>query len=332
MTDVMRAQSDAEFLGMIPELAGYTATNSLVCIALNGVHSSSAFRLDLPRRNRAADWRSLTSEVIGILSRKRGIDRVAIVIYTDDTFAAHHGVPWLEFNRSLGERVHREGFHFAGFFCVAADGWCDYFDRDYPRQGHPLSDIPAAQVALPRAEEVQLPNATAAERLAFLELITDLCSGHWPNELSHVDTRDPRALIELCATWQVGDLPDALLVELSEYTQIAGCEAVALQFAFGTPARDNDVSAQFTGRGRVVPDVARLESGIRLFKRVAALAPRHYAPNALCIVAWLMWALGNSPAATYFHDWVLEIEPDHEMAQNLLSCLADGRLPEWVAA
>lgn len=142
MTDALRAQSDAEFLGMIPELAGYTATNSLVCIAMHGLHCYVPIRRGLPARNRAADYRAFALEIIGTLSRLRGIDRVAMVIYTDETFSAHHGVPWLEFHRSLAERVHKQGFHFAGFFCVAADGWADYFDPDYPRTGRPLAAIP----------------------------------------------------------------------------------------------------------------------------------------------------------------------------------------------
>ena len=129
---------------MIPELAGYTATNSLVCIAMNGLHSYSAFRLDLPRRKLRADWRALASEAIGILAHLRQIDQVVIAIYTDESFAAHNGLPWREFNLALAERVHQQGYHFLGFFCVASDGWADYFDRDYPREGHALGDIPVA--------------------------------------------------------------------------------------------------------------------------------------------------------------------------------------------
>ena len=150
MTDVMKARSDAEFIGLIQELAGYTATNSLVCIAMHGLHYYSDFRLDLPHRKRTADCRELALEAIGILSGMSRIDRVAIVIYTDETFAAHHGLPWLEFYTAFAERGHKQGFHFSGFFCIAADGWADYFDRDSPRQGRALSEIPSGPVELPQ--------------------------------------------------------------------------------------------------------------------------------------------------------------------------------------
>ncbi len=156
MTSQSRIQSDAEFLGMIPELAGYTSTNSLVCIAMSGLESYVPFRLDLPAGKRTSDARPFASEVIGILSGIRDIDRVAIVIYTDETFAAHRGVPRLGFIRAIAERVHQQGFCFSGLFCVASDGWADCFDDDWPRQGRPLSEIPPPSVGLPRAEQVEL--------------------------------------------------------------------------------------------------------------------------------------------------------------------------------
>jgi hypothetical protein len=328
MTNTLPAQSDAEFLGMIPELAGFTATNSLVCIAMNGLEGYVPFRLDLPAGKRVADARPFASKVIGILSGMRSIDRVAIVIYTDESFAAHRGVPRLGFIRAIAERVHQQGFHFAGLFCVAADGWAECYDDEAPKKGRPLSEIPLPAVALPRAEEVETPEATVAEREAFLELLVDVCSGHWPRALKHIDTRDPWTVIELCATWEEGELPDALLVSLAELTQsTAHCPAIAVTFGFGLPGDDHEL---FHGRGRTAPDVARLERGIHLFSRIVALAPRHYAPNALCLLAWMRWALGFSPAASYLVDRVFERAPGHELAEHVEDVI-DER-PDWLRA
>ncbi|MCC6856639.1 MAG: DUF4192 family protein [Microbacteriaceae bacterium] len=367
MTEVIKAGSDAELLGLIPRLAGYTATNSIVLAAFSGKQSYAAFRVDLPQRKRTADYRAVATWIIGTLSNMRGVDGVAMVIYTDETFAANHGVPWLELSRTLGEKMHQQGFHIPGFLCVAADGWANFYDRDYPREGHPLADIPIDHTVTSLAELGALPDVTPAERSAFLELITDVCSGYWPIDLESLDTDDPREFVELCATWLQGELPDAALVLLAELSRSnAFRDEIALQFGFGmlvagAIAEDNDrylaiqrreggtmdevvrreidagrarlddeLAGLLMGIGRLRPDADRLERGIHQFKRIAALAPEHYRPNVLCIVAWMLWARGLGSAAGRMIDLALEIDPLHGMGQLLYTLLANGRMPEWV--
>lgn len=366
MTDVMKAQSDAEFLGMVPRLAGYTATNSIICAPFAGKRTEAAFRLDLPQRKRTADYRAISSWIIGTLGRMRGVDGVALVIYTDETFEANHGVPWLDFSRYLADSVHKQGFHMPGFLCVAADGWANYFDRDYPREGRPLTEIPAGAPVASIAERTELPQVSEAERYSFLEMIVDLCSGYWPSNLQHIDTSDDRSFIEVCATWREGELPEAMLALLAEFCQSnAYRDEIALQFAFGMlvadamaeqndayreiqrrdggtmddvvlreieagrASLDDEFAGLLMGVGRMRPNVERVEHGIQLFKRIVALAPRHYTPNALCIVAWLLWARGLASGAGHFIDQALEIDPEHGMAQLLHTIVANGRLPEW---
>ncbi|MDP3209854.1 MAG: DUF4192 family protein [Rhodoglobus sp.] len=366
MTEVIKASTDADFLAMVPTLAGYTATNSLVCAPFVGKQPEAAFRLDLPERQQTSAYRGITAWIIGTLSKMHQVDGVALVIYTDKTFAAEKGVPWLELSRFVSEKLHRQGFLIRGFFCVAADGWANYSDRDYPREGRSLSEIAVDPSIRPISERAALPEVTTAERRAFIEMIVDLCSGYWPSDLQHIDTSDDRAFIEVCATWHDGELPEAMLALLAELSQSnAYRDEIALQFAFGVLVADavaqhndlllgiqkrdggtmddvvrreidagrSNLDDEFTGLlmgiGRVRTDVDRIERGIRLFTRIVALAPRHYAPNALCIVAWLLWARGHASAAGHYIDQALEIYPDHGMSLLLETMFANGRLPEW---
>lgn len=363
MTDVIKAQSDADFLAMVPLIAGFTATNSLVCAAFSGKQTAAAFRMDLPQRKRTADYRGVSLSIINALKRMPGVDGAAIVIYTDDTFAAERGVPWLEFSRHLGDTLHRQGFHLPGFFCIAADGWANYFDRDYPRHGRPLDEIVVDASIRPLEDRAVMPEVTDAARHGFLEELTSICTGDLPAEWEGLDDI---AFVELCATWQAGPLPDYLAAGLTEICQSPAMrDVISLQYAFGdlvaeSVAEDNlryaqlqreqggtmdevvrrevdagrgSIDDEFTGLlagiGRVRPDVDRLERGIDQFKRIVALAPEHYLPNALCILAWMLWSRGCASAAGLFVDHALAIDPSHGMAQLLYAMIGSGRVPEW---
>lgn len=93
MTEIIRAPGAADFLAALPSLVGYTAPNSLMCIPFCGNRTHGAFRLDLPVTRRTADYRAVTSAVIGMLGRMPGVDGVVPVIYTDATFADERGSP-----------------------------------------------------------------------------------------------------------------------------------------------------------------------------------------------------------------------------------------------
>jgi hypothetical protein len=141
MVEVLRATSSADFLAMVPALAGFRPRNSVVFVMFAGKRSAGAPRLDLPTRRRAADYRAIASAAIGMASRAQGVDRLVPVVYTDSTFEGEHGIPWLDFMRHVRKQLRDAGFSVGETFCVAADGWGSYVDRDSPASGWSLSEI-----------------------------------------------------------------------------------------------------------------------------------------------------------------------------------------------
>lgn len=77
------------------------------------------------------------------------------------------------------------------------------------------------------------------------------------------------------------------------------------------------------------PDPARLEAALEVVRHVAALAPRRSRPGPLALCAWLSWALGRSTHADRYAREALEIDPDHGLAEIMLSFVQVGHLPDW---
>ncbi len=142
MKDVIQARSTAELLVELLHSPGFIAPNSVVCVALVGKNAVAAFRVDLPRRKLATDYRACASSIVGKLTLTVGVDGVLMLIRTDETFAANEGVPWLDLSRFLATRLRQQEFRVPAFRCLAADAWANYFDMDSPREGRPFSEIP----------------------------------------------------------------------------------------------------------------------------------------------------------------------------------------------
>lgn len=132
---------DAVFLAAIPSLAWIRASNSLVCVFHAGRKLVDVIELELPTRRRQADYRDTADSVIGLARRGTGIDQAVTVVYTDRSFEADRGIPLSEFAAFLNSRIHRSGLHLPGSFCVASDGWGDYFDLRRPRRRRSLDEL-----------------------------------------------------------------------------------------------------------------------------------------------------------------------------------------------
>lgn len=259
MTQILRAETDADFLAMVPHIAGFTAHESLVVVMLREGRTCGAFRIDLPKRQRTADSRELAGAVVELLKRARGVDLIVPVIYTDATFEAEHGIPRKSFAEDLGERIHRAGFHLNGYFCVAGDGWGSYFDEELPREGHPLAELDdnatVASIANTRHDDLvdvreigRLPQRDAEATAAFFAALAPLLDLRCPDRdmtkvLAGVHARadrlapygadDPVSWVELCAGFD-GDVPIEVLAHLVALAQSASDrDTMMMQFAFG---------------------------------------------------------------------------------------------------
>src|SRR5690606_38656551 len=128
----------------------------LVAVVFSGKRSCGAFRMDLPASANTRDHRAVGMWLATNLGRLPGpagarVDGVAIVVYTDETFAERHGTPQLELWRALEPKLRRAAIAIKEAACVAADGWASYLHPRRPREGHPLAEITESSTALEAA-------------------------------------------------------------------------------------------------------------------------------------------------------------------------------------
>src|SRR4051794_15804085 len=82
MTTIIQATDPAEFLGLVPALAGFTPRHSLVMLPFQGSRTHGAMRIDLPDPELDPDVFADVS--LRALLQVRDVDAVAIVVYTDE--------------------------------------------------------------------------------------------------------------------------------------------------------------------------------------------------------------------------------------------------------
>jgi len=102
---------------------------------------------------------------------------------------------------------------------------------------------------------------------------------------------------------------------------------------WGSAPRDavaDDLLARLlVGQTTVRPDPERIERALEVLAVAVANAPAARRPGALCMAAWLAWALGRGSAAGALLDRALALEPGHRMAGLLLAFVGSGAVPEW---
>jgi hypothetical protein len=92
---------------------------------------------------------------------------------------------------------------------------------------------------------------------------------------------------------------------------------------------DDLLARLLLGQTTVRPDPDRIERALDVLAVAVANAPAAQRPGALCIAAWLAWALGRGSAAGALLDRVLAEAPEHRMAGLLHAFVGSGALPEW---
>ncbi|WP_309103855.1 DUF4192 family protein [Microbacterium sp.] len=364
MTTVLRAADSAEFLGLVPALAGFTPRQSIVLLPFQGKRAYGAMRLDLP--SDATDLDEYVETAIALVSRVTATDAVAVVVYTEehpqptrDGLVLPAGVAVDE----LLDCADDTGLRIVDALCVTPIGWASYLD-DEPALA-PLSGIPASP-AVPGVGDVagdqlagtELPPVDLAEKervataLRDLAVVLDhdatgpLTGGENPQALAAaVLLDDIPAFFEMLLD-EPANLPPfataALLwcldrpvfrdVALAQWATDAGhgIRILDAQLAYsrqGTTVPD-DLGSIFLGRGPK-PDPDRLRLALGVVRGAAARAPRASRPGPLTAAAWLSWALGRSSHAGHYLESVREIDPEYGLAALLGSMISAAILPEW---
>lgn len=362
--EIVKASSAAEFLSIVPTIAGGSVERSIVFVPFRGTRTfPTACRIDLPSRERRADLRALVHGALGVLSRIRDADRVDVVVYTDRGFEGERGIPHLELGRAAVEGLRRAGFHVGFAGCVASDGWGDYLDRSHADAGRPLDEISVRSVDDDGLRDREVPDADAARRLEVARLLA-LEPTRRREDVDDLEHEVPivellEVLLESC------DAPELVAVGLKLFASPAIRDAAILSYAYGRDAghlalldaerwgrvqretgqtMDEIVAAELEsgaetdfaegdlllGRTDLVPDRERLGAAIRLLRTLVAHAPDELRPGPLTMLGWLLWAVGSVSAAGAMLERALTLDPGYRMASILLTWFDSGALPEWL--
>lgn len=363
MTTVLRASGSADFLGIVPALAGFTPRESIVLIPFQGSRAYGAMRLDVPRD---ADPDDYAASAIALVSRVAATDAVAVVVYTDDPAQRTRDglvLPHAVAVDALVDEAEEAGLRIVDALCVLSDGWSSYLDDDPElaslseispsEEAAALGDVSGDQfdgTALPRADLAEKERVGAALRDLTLALEHE-ASGHLTGAENPQALAAAVLLDDLPGFFEMlletpGNLPPfaaaALLwcferpvfrdVALTQWAtdEATGRRILDAQLAFsrqGTRIPDDLVSV-FLGRGRR-PDPDRLHAALDVVRAAAARAPRTARRGPLTAAAWLSWALGRSTHASHYLDLVREIDPEYGLAALLGTMLGAAMLPEW---
>lgn len=367
MTTIIHATDPAEFLGLVPALAGFTPRQSLVMLPFHGSRTQGAMRIDLPDDEVEPD--TFAGVALQALLQVPGVDAAAFVVYTDESAQRIPDgllLPQLTTAEALLDVCAHTGVPVVEALCVTPDGWSDYLD-DEPFV-HPLDGIPTApdvpgigDVSGDQLAGAALPPSDLADREMVgraLRDLDDVMQRHERGGAPLGGGENPLALI--MAEALLDDLPRFAedLLEAPADDDAHTCAALlwclqrpalrdailvqwATDLAFGERALDAqlDFSASgsgipdavgqvFLGRGPR-PDADRLGCALQVVRSAVSRAPRHAKPGALTAAAWLSWALGRSTHAGEYVDQALAIEPGHSMASLISTMLSAAVLPEW---
>lgn len=365
MNTVLRATDSADFLALVPALAGFTPRQSIVLLPFQQSRAHGAMRIDLPHADVELD--DFVDTAIGLVSRVAGTDAVAVVVYTDEAPQRTPDGVVLPASVVIDELLALAsdlGLGIVDALCVTPDGWSSYLHDDPTLR--PTEDIPPAPT-LPGISDVsgdqgagaELPVVDLAEKervgRALLELSDLLAHQNLPGLGSQRE--NPQAL---AASLLLDDLPlffESLLdvpenqppfvtaallwcLDRPSFRDVALVQWATdlsmglrtldaqLSFAAGGIPLPSELGEVFLGRGSH-PDPDRLRVALTVVRNAAARAPRASRPAPLTAAAWLSWALGRSTHAAHYLRLASEIDPSYSLASLLRTMIDAAVLPEW---
>ncbi|MFT4260293.1 DUF4192 family protein [Microbacterium sp.] len=360
MTTILKASDSAEFLGIIPALAGFAPTSSLVLLPFHGKRTYGALRLDLPDDECDAEY---ADTAVGLVTKVDDADAVAVVVYVDDVPQSTHDglvLPRLGLVDDVLAAVKEAGLRLVDALCVMPHGWASYLEddpellplpeahaaaRDHAARdqragaGLPLADLAEKErvgravrdldAVLDRDGGGRLDGSENPQALAALTLLEDMT---WFFESLLEDPAEQPPFVTAALLWCLHRpiLRDVALLQWA--TSYAGGEQAfdeQLDMSTCGGLYETELNAVMIGRGPR-PDPARLERALEIVRLAAARAPRAMRAGPLTLAAWFSWALGRSTHAGVYLALVREIDPGYGLAGLIRTVIDAGMLPEWV--
>ena len=372
MPTIIKASDAADFLALVPALAGYRPRQSLALVLFRGNRTAGVMRFDLPDPESVE---AMASTTIGLACKVDRVDGIAIVVYTDDGFRRGGSGPvaWRGLVTALEKRAHVCGLRVVEALCVAQDAWGSYEDGE-PR---PFAEVHEREADLPlpapdgdQGAGAFLPDVDFAEkeRMSRALLTIDDAAEAILAAPSNVETADvpslarldPRALAAVVA---LDDLPELFEDALSwDPDTLDAFSGAVMLWCLRRPALRDVALQQWAGdihAGELAlfaqvrweagheypaelgarfcgegprPDPGRLQRARNLVRCIASAAPRDARPGPLAAAAWISWALGGSTHAGWYAEQALEIDPEHGLSQIVMTMCAASHLPEWAFA
>lgn len=364
MTTVLRATHSADFLRIVPALAGFTPRRSIVILPFHGVRTHGAMRLDLPVP--PTDLRGFADAAVGLAARVTGTDAVAVVVYTDDQAEATADGLVLPFGVAVDELLARSeeaGLRVVDALCVTPAGWSSYLVAE-PELGSlddltPSPDVPGiGDVTGDQLSGAALPPVEHGQRQRVIRALSDIAVALDHDAAGRLTGREnPEALAAIAALDDIPAFYEGLLDDSTSRPAFAtaallwcldrpvfrdvaiaqwatdldgGIRTLEAQFAFVREGRTlaDDLGDVFLGSGPA-PDPERLRLALDAVRHAAACAPRRARRGPLTAAAWLSWALGRSTHAAHYLELVQAIDPQYGLAALLRTMVDGGLLPEW---
>jgi hypothetical protein len=362
MTTLLRATDSADFLGIVPTLAGFTPRRSIVLLPFRGTRTDGAMRLDLP--DGGTDLETYADAAVGLVARVHGTDAVAVVVYTDEhPHATRDGLvlPHAVAVDELLGCAEDAGLHIVDALCVTPSGWSSYVEGD--PELHPLAEIrshaddsTSSEISDDQVSGARVPEADLAEKervgraalelstlldgrcrltgrenpqlIAALVLLEDV-PAFFESVLAAPDALPPYATAALLWCLQSPLLRDVAIAQWAS-DLAGGVRALEAQTAFAKSGEmvPDELGQLFLGQGPA-PDIDRIRLALSVVREAAARAPRAMRPAPLTAAAWLSWALGRASHAAHYLALVREIDPRYSLAALLETMIAGAMLPEW---
>lgn len=351
MTTTVKATGPADFLKLVPLMVGYVPAESIVIVTFAGPRSTGVMRFDLPGGE--LDLDSVASTIAGLVARVNGADRLAAIVYSSAASASDIRL----ILTAISRRADQIGLPLIDALYVAADEWGSTMGD----ATGPLSDIetddthglkpPAKDILsgteLPdvgKGDEVVAALVTLAETIEGMfnggdavvstdaaEAITwlDDLPAFYELALDYVDA-ELSAWAIASLTWGLARpaLRDIALVQWTE-DRDAGDRALEAQLAWESGVEyPIDLAQRMWGEGPQ-PDPKRLEKALALVRLCAGSAPEELQAGPLATAAWLSWALGRSTHAEHYAKLAITSDPEHGLAEIVLSFVSAGHLPDW---
>ena len=330
---VIRCETTAEFLAALPQLVGFTATDSLFVVLFTGARAEAVMRIDLPASEDTGTVDAYLTEVLDrllYLQPEPEDTRPAVVISSSRGFAAAGGAPWRVFAQALEDRFAHVGLSLRELCCVAPDGWVSFLEPDAPAFGHPRSLIDASATA----------PAVAVPTLAELSAFRNVSDGE----------RDAVDLAGVDASCGDGDAADTAagpvpgsdrftrarsqLARLSSPEALTPEESASLIRVLRTDTGWACVFDGLTENAALAHAVHRTPAVRAALRQIAAvseqlaflvpLVPRSDRPAIMALSALAWWVRGVETVASSHIAAAAELDPEHRVVALARSAIDGG--------